>query len=103
MRDQLIRAHALCKLLDLIDSEIDLAKEERDDIYNAIADVGEESSLDSELANQAREGFDARIAKTLVNLRDKLTIEINYIFMLEQLQKLLEDDYPAPAFKDLPF
>ena len=59
MRDQLIRAYALCKLLDLIDSEIDLAKEERDDIYNSIADVNEKSSLDSELADQAGEGLAA--------------------------------------------
>lgn len=103
MRDQLIRAHALCKLLDLLDSELDLAKEERDDLYNTIADCSQESPLDRVYSRETVQGSDNRIQKTLVTLRDRLNVTINYIYMLEQLRNRLEEEFPAPAFKDLPF
>lgn len=90
MRDQLIRAHALCKLLDLFDAEIEIATEEREDLYQTIADVSQDSPAERVYSNQIREGLDNRVSETLVNLRDKLNISVYYVNMLQQLRNSIE-------------
>lgn len=103
MRDCEIRAAAIAKLLDLLESEVDLASEERDDLFQTADDLEKGSNFDSVLLDMYGNKLPDKKKLTRIELINRANILVNYIFMLNVLRSKLEESYPAPAFDKLPF
>ena len=103
MRDCEIRAAAIAKLLDLLESEVDLALEERDELFQAVDDLKKSSGFDGVLLDMYGNKLPDQKNKTRLTMINKANVLVNYIFMLNALRSKLEESYPAPAFDKLPF
>ena len=103
MRDCEIRAAAIAKLLDLLESEVELASEERDELFQTADDLAKASNFDSVLLDMYGKKLPDKKNQTRIEVINRANVLVNYIFMLNALRSKLEESYPAPAFDKLPF
>ena len=82
MRDCEIRAAAIAKLLDLLESEVELASEERDELFQAVDDLEKSSGFDDVLLDMYGKKLPDQKNKTRLTMINKANVLVNYIFML---------------------
>lgn len=103
MRDCELRAAAIAKLLDLLESEVEIASEERDELFQTADDLTKSSNFDSVLLDMYGKKLPEKKNQTRIEVINRANVLVNYIFMCNALRSKLEESYPAPSFDKLPF